>query len=164
MDKVGSFAVSNEVSLRNSFGQFRSAMTKAGEDTLKDLLEAGANESRNLAPVGHKEDKRTAKIKDSIRTIVYPGNTGAWYSTARHAASQEYGARPHVIRGDPHLRFFWEKHWRMFVPSEEYYNMPGMVTEVEHPGNPARPFLRPAYEIVTKRVMKIAKKNYGKLG
>jgi hypothetical protein len=49
--------------------------------------------------------EKTGELKSSIK-IAYKGKTmGKVVATAPHAASLEMGARPHVITGNPLLRF-----------------------------------------------------------
>jgi len=75
--------------------------------------------------------------------------------------SQETGARRHTIVGDPDLRFFWVRKGRMFIPARELDGAEGdEITVVDHPGNPAHPFLRPAYEIVMRTWMRVARRHY----
>lgn len=86
--------------------------------------------------------------------------SGHWYATARHALPQEFGATPHVITGNPNLSFWWESAGKHFVPSSVYYNMPGAVTTVNHPGHGPQPYLRPAYVQVAAQIMQVAKQEY----
>lgn len=153
-------AVSNRVIARNGIGEFIDACRKGATRTVERAVKEGADLSRTMAPVGHKADVRTIPLADSIRHRMTGATSGEWYSTARHALPQEFGAAPHPIYGNPHLRFYWEAAGRMFVPAEEFYHQPGLVTVVNHPGNPAQPFLRPAYEAVMKRVMAIARAEF----
>lgn len=153
-------AVSNRVIARNGIGQFRVACERAAERTIKRAVNDGAELSRSFAPVGPKHDERTIPLAASIKARMTGSTSGEWYSTARHALPQEFGAGPHVIAGNPHLRFFWEAAGRMFVPAEEFYHQPGLVSIVNHPGNPASPFLRPAYNQVMGRIMAIARAEF----
>lgn len=157
---AGEFAVSNRVVARNDIGRFISACETAAERTIEKAIKEGAELSRGLAPVGHKHDSRTIPLKDSIFTKMYGRTSGEWGASARHALSQEKGARPHVIVGDPDLSFYWEAKGRRFIPGAEYYQQPGLITLVNHPGNPAHPYLRPAYEIIQGRLMAIARGEY----
>lgn len=141
--------VSNRVIARNSFGRFIRECEAAGQKTVMEAVELGASLSRSLAPVGPKKDKRTVKLKDSISVKMLSSTSGVWVSSARHTLPIEKGATPHTISGD--VTFFWEKHDRMWNPGQNTIN---------HPGNAAQPFLQPAYDIVSKQVIKIADKNY----
>lgn len=152
--------VSNRVVARNAIGQFASACSAAGTATVKEAIEEGANMSRAIAPVGIKPDPRTVPLKESITAEMTGSTSGHWFSVARHALPTEFGGAPHEIVGSPGLRFFWDREGRMFEPASVYYGQPDMVTIVEHPGNPAQPFLRPAYEAVMGKIMQIAKRNY----
>lgn len=152
--------VSNRVIARNSIGRFIEACSEAAFETVQDSIKEGAKLSREMAPVGHKHDSRTIPLRDSIEWTMTGRTSGHWQATARHALPQELSAAPHEIVGSPGLRFFWEARGRMFEPAEIYYNEPGLVTVVSHPGNPAQPYLRPAYEIVMGHVMQIAAEKY----
>lgn len=152
--------VSNRVIVRNSIGQFIRECEVAAQRTVEDMIKEGARLSRAEAPVGHKHDSRTIPLKDSIKTRMTSRTSGEWYATARHAMPQEKGAAPHVITGSPDLSFYWEAAGRRFIPASVYYGEPGKVSLVNHPGNPAHPYLRPAYEVVMSRAMSFARKNY----
>ncbi len=142
-------ACSNKVVARNGFGRFTEACDEAARRTAQEAVERGAALSRTLAPIGHKVDGRTIPLRDSIFSEMTGATSGRWVSVARHALPTEYGAGPHPITGD--VSFFWERERRMWQPGENV---------IDHPGNPAQPFLRPAYEIVMAQVMDIAKRNY----
>lgn len=157
---AGGFAVSNRVVARNNIGQFIRECEVAAERTIEKAVREGAALSRTFAPVGHKPDLRTIPLKDSIYTKMFGRTSGEWGAAARHALAQEKGAGPHIIAGDPDLSFFWEAKGRRFVPASEFYHTPGLVTIVNHPGNPAHPYLRPAYEIISQRIMAIARGEY----
>lgn len=153
-------AVSNQVIARNNLGQFIADVEEAATQTVSDAIEEGAKLSREIAPRGRKDDPRTDSLVDSIKTELTGRTSGRWYSDARHALPQEFGARPHDIRGNPRLEFFWEREGRRWIPASVLYRQPGLVDVVHHPGNRPQPFLRPAYEIVQQKLMEIARKNY----
>jgi hypothetical protein len=142
--------VSNTVVMRDQFGRFRQQLIDAAEPTITELVTEGAKESIRLAPSGSKVDPRTSKLKASIRPVVFSRTSGAWIASARHALPVEYGAGPHPITG--YVLFFWDKMNRMWNPG------PNMI---QHPGNRAQPYLRPAYDIMAGRAMSIVKKHYG---
>lgn len=153
---------SNRVIARNNIGRFAAACSAAGEETVKELVEEGMKTSRSMAPTGHKADPRTTPLRDSFFTQMFSRTSGAWGNFARHALAIEKGARPHPIFGNPALGFFWEAARRRWIPAAIYYHDPGAVDVVNHPGNAAQPFLRPAYDIVSARAMQIARKHYPK--
>lgn len=134
---------------RGQWGRFTAHYSAAGEQTVRDAVEEGAQLSRDMAPVGRKHDPRTIPLKDSIEARMESRTKGSWVSTARHAAPVEFGARPHLITAN--VRFFWEAARRWWVPGEGFIN---------HPGNDAQPFMRPAYEIIKRRMAEIARRNY----
>jgi hypothetical protein len=88
-------------------------------------------------------------LKDSISAEMLSRTSGQWKATARHALPQEFGAGPHEITGD--VSFFWESEGRMWNPGD---NM------IHHPGNPAQPYLRPAYKIISGKLLSIMKRFY----
>lgn len=155
-----SFAVSSRIAYRDEMGSFISKVKAAGTATVEETIEEGARMSRDMAPIGHKPDPRTVPLRSSIFTKMLSSTQGVWFSVARHALPIEKGAVPHPIRGNPNLRFFWDKAGRMWIPGEDFYGIPGLIDHVNHPGNAADPFLRPAYDSVKRRVMRIAKKHY----
>jgi hypothetical protein len=152
---VWEVALSTRVFARNRIGQFTDECSAAGEATVSDMIDEGADLSRSLAPVGHKLDKRDVPLKESIESEMLSRTSGIWYSISGHALPIETGARAHPIPGKPGLRFWWDKEGRMFLPAPH-----GRVTVVQHPGNAAQPFLRPAYEAIMSRWSAIAKRYY----
>lgn len=145
----------NTVVVRNGFGQFISECEAAASRTVDDILDEGIDLARDLAPVGHKRDPRTVPLKDGFFKNKISRTSGVFGNFARHALAIEKGAKPHPITGAPYLRFYWESARRMWVPG-----LFGTPDVVNHPGNAAQPFLRPAYRVVMKRAMAIAKRNY----
>ena len=153
-------ATSNHVVARDRFGRFIREVEMASGETVKDLLQEGMELSRALAPVGTKRDPRTVPLRDSLFIEMTSRTQGTWGSFARHAMAIEKGGRPHIIYGNPNLGFFWEKEGREWLPAEFYYSSPGMRDFVNHPGNAAQPFLRPAYEILTGRISAKLRQNF----
>jgi hypothetical protein len=153
-------ATSNHVIARNNIGRFEAACKQAGEATVKELIDEGMKVSKAMAPVGHKYDPRTLPLKDSFFTEMRSRTSGVWGNFARHALPIEKGARPHPIFGNPALGFYWEAMRRRWIPAALYYHDPGAIDMVNHPGNRAQPFLRPAYEFVSAKAMQIARKHY----
>lgn len=141
-------AISNTVIARDTFGKFISEMQLAGEAMMKDMAEEGARLSREFAPVGHKYDSRTPSIQDSI-VATSTATSAKWICGARHGLAQEFGGRPHEITGD--VSFFWEREARDWRPGKNI---------ISHPGNPSRPFLRPAYDIVMRNWSDYARRHY----
>jgi len=142
-------AVSNRVLARNNLGRFIAECEMAARDTIEELVNEGARLSREFAPVGSKKDPRTAKIRDSIEPQVLSRTSGNWTCTARHALPQELSGAAHPQPGN--VTFFWEREGRMWVPGDNTIN---------HPGNPAHPYLRPAYEIVSGKAISVMQKHY----
>ena len=62
-----------------------------------------------------------------------------------YAKFPEEGTRPHVIRGNPTLSFYWPKMGKRVF-----------FAKVNHPGNPARPWFRPTLERWAEIVREVA--------
>lgn len=139
------------VNHRNRWGQFAAHYEHAGEQTVKDAIDEGARLSRSLAPVGTKPDPRTIPLRESIEPVMTSRTRGSWIAHARHAKPIEFGARPHPITAN--VRFWWESAGRMWIPGIGWIN---------HPGNSAQPFMRPAYQIIKRRMSEIAHRNYNR--
>lgn len=129
------------VAARNSIGQFIGACERAAAETVKQLIEDGKQRSIANAPIGHKEDPRTPTLQEGMFSEMISRTQGRWGCTARHTLPIEFGAAPHVITGNPWLYFYWEEEGRYWVPG-----LTGAPDLVNHPGNAAQPFLRPAFE------------------
>jgi hypothetical protein len=141
--------VSNRVVARSQIGQFIRDCEVAGEKTVEKAIKRGETLSKQLAPVGVKADPRTKSLRDSIESRMLSRTSGEWVATARHALPIEKGAAPHDIPGE--VSFFWENMGRNWIPGTNVIN---------HPGNAAQPYLRPAYEIVMRDIMAIARGEY----
>lgn len=155
MARAGDISVQNRVVVRNNFGQFIAECEAAGSKTVDAILDEGIEVARELAPVGHRVDKRTTPLRDSFFKNKLSRTSGVFGNFARHALAIEKGARPHPITGSPYLMFYWEAERRMWIPG-----LFGEPDVVNHPGNDAQPFLRPAYRTVMNRAMEIAKRYY----
>lgn len=148
-------AFSNRVISRDRRGRFVAAVDRRAAAMVRNMVEDGADLSRDMAPVGAKFDKRTPHLKDSIETRMTSGTAGEWYSTARHALPIEHGGKPHIMRGNPVFRFWWERMNRPWIPG--LYGEPDII---HHPGNAAQPFLRPAYEVIKRRWGQYARRHF----
>lgn len=155
MADVGDITVQNRVVVRNGFGQFISACEAAGQRTADAILEECVEEARQRAPRGPKIDRRTTPLADSFFIKKLSRTSGVFGNFARHALAIEKGARPHPITGSPYLLFYWEEARRMWIPG-----LFGEPDVVNHPGNDAQPYMRPAYRVVMKRAMDIARRHY----
>lgn len=151
---MGHVAVSNRVIARNSIGEFIAKCEEAATATVKEAVQDGAKYSKAFAP------KDTTALADSIEWRMTGATSGEWRAGTKYAMAQEKGASAHEIVGSPNLAFYWEKEGRDFIPASVYYNDPEAITVVHHPGNPAHPYLRPAYELVMSEVMSIARQKY----
>lgn len=142
-------AISSRVQMRNGTGRFAAQCSEAAARTVAKAIEEGADLSRDMAPIGGKADARTIPLKDSIESHQTGRTSGYWVATARHALPTEYGAGPHQLPGN--VSFFWEEQGRMWEPGDN---------QINHPGSPAQPYLRPAYRIVMRNIMRWAKRYY----
>jgi hypothetical protein len=142
-------AATAQMHLRNDLGQFIRDCEAAAGKTIEAAVTEGADLSRDFAPVGHKADPRTIPLKDSIEAVITSRTSGFWQATARHALPQELGAGPHGIPGN--VKFYWEEEGRWWEPGDN---------EIQHPGNRAQPYLRPAYDIIKKRLPGIMQRYY----
>jgi hypothetical protein len=150
---------------RDTLGQFLKGVEARQHRVIEKGVERGARYSRQLAPRGKPSSRKTyanrpgyVPLKNSIRTrISINGNQGYWYSIAPHAGYVEEGTAPHIIQGQ--LVFWWRGgffYWDNYrygpVGSGKQYE--NWTEEggawVRHPGTEAQPFLRPAYERLTR--------------
>lgn len=152
--------VSNRVIARNGIGRFIAECEAAATRSVEKALDEGVKLSKGFAPVGTKHDKRTPPLHAAFYTTMLGRTSGVWGNFARHALPIEKGAVPHIIRGNPALSFYWEAAGRWWVPASEFYHQPGLADVINHPGNAAQPYLRPAYTIVMRRMMDIMKQEY----
>lgn len=142
------------VSARNRLGQFIRECEMAGELTVKDMIDMGAEESRRQAPVGVKHDRRSIPLQQSIVTQMFNRTNGRWVALARHALFVEKGTRPHQIISSK-FKFFWENAGRMWIPG--LFQDPDVIN---HPGTEPQPFLEPAFNKVMLRWREVAKRRY----
>lgn len=142
-------ATTPRVITRNNLGQFARDCERAAGESVKDMIEEGAELSRGFAPTGHKGDPRTVTLKAGMYTKMLSRTQGIWGNMARHALPIETGAAPHEIPGN--VSFFWEREGRMWIPGTNIIN---------HPGNAAQPFLRPAYRIIARKSTDIMRRHY----
>lgn len=148
-------ALSGHVVARNSIGRFIEACERAATETVKQLIEDGEQRSRDLAPVGSKDDPRTVTLQAGMFHEMLSRTQGRWGCAARHALPIEFGAAPHVIQGNPWLSFFWESEGRDWIPG-----LTGEPDIVNHPGNAAQPFLRPAFQEVKAEASAVMRAKY----
>lgn len=142
-------AMTSRVVARNGIGRFISECEMAARSTIEETVKEGEKLSKGFAPTGSKPDPRTPTLRAGMFSEVLSRTSGRWGCRARHALPIELSAGPHPIPG--HVRFFWDRAGRWWVPG---------TNEINHPGNAAQPFLRPAYEIMMSRVMSIAAQHY----
>lgn len=148
---MSGLAVSNHVVVRDDFGRFIKACNDAAAKVVDDAIDTGVALSAGYAPTGYRADPRTAKLHDSFFAERISRTQGYWGNDARHALFVEFGTNAHPISG--HLEFFWEKYFRMFIPS-------GEIDTVQHPGTHEQPYLRPAYKVVQGMIPGMMRKYY----
>lgn len=140
---MGGFEITMHVGLRDEMGRFIAACDEAATKTVEDLISQGAAMSRALAPVD------TGALSGSIESHMISSRSGQWGPHVKYAMPQEFGAGPHGLPGN--VSFFWENQGRMWKPGPN---------EINHPGNPPHPYLRPAYEAVMGNAISVAAANY----
>jgi HK97 gp10 family phage protein len=140
---------------RSNIGRFISEMEMAGQQTTEEMVRQGAAAAKRNAPVGSRPDRRSIPIRESIYWVMRGRTQGSFGASARHAIFQEKGTRPHTMVGNPTFHFFWENMGRWWVPGAY-----GEIDYINHPGNPAQPFLEPALLSVMARWRRIAARYY----
>lgn len=146
-------AMTNEAIYRDESGQFISALETGATEAVKEAIMRGEDLSKGFAPKGKKPDPRTQSLSDSIDSVMLSSTKGVWFATARHALPIEKGARPHPIGATDAgaLSFFWEREGRDWVTPP--------YQPVQHPGNRAQPYLKPAYRIIARELIDICKRH-----
>jgi hypothetical protein len=152
---MAGIGISNHVVLRDSFGRFKAAVGNAAADSIDEAIDLGERLSFERAPVGEKTDLRSVPLRSAFFKERTSRTQGYWGNAARHALFVEYGTVSHPIYGHPFLRFYWDNAGRNWVPG-----LFGTPDVVNHPGTPAEPYLRPAYDIVKSRLLDIMKRHY----
>lgn len=127
-----------EMHLRDEFGQFMAACDQAATDSVEDAIRAGADISRQLAPV------QTGRLRGDIDSEMISSRSGKWGSGLKYAMPQDQGAGPHPITGNPWLRLQSGR----------------VVHKVRHPGNPATRFIERAGDVLMGRINGILERNY----
>lgn len=148
-------AFAGHVAARNDLGQFIAACERAATETVRELIEDGERRSIELAPVGSKHDERTVTLQAGMFSEMISRTQGRWGCAARHALPIEFGAAPHVIMGNPWLYFFWEEQGRDWIPG-----LTGAPDIINHPGNAAQPFLRPAFAEIKGEASAVMRSKY----
>ena len=107
-----------------------SAVEKAVKDEIEDTANNVEMTAKNLVPVD------TGALRNSINST----GSGLSYEISAntdYAAPIEYGASPHIIKGNPYL--FWD-------------DSIGAVKEVMHPGNKAYLYMSTAFDSHTENI------------
>lgn len=145
---------SNQVILRNSFGQFIRECEAAAEATVQEMVDDGAKVAAGLAP------KRTGRLAASIKGFMLSRTSGVWGTNLKYAAPQEFGAAPHEITA--YVSFFWDKVGRMWLHPDQYLYQFGHfgADPINHPGNPATHYMQQSWAIMSPRFVELAKKYY----
>lgn len=110
--------------------RLRSAKTNVRRVVMSEMDKAADDvkmKMRELAPVD------TGNLRDSIRVIKIAGTYEIGPINVPYARAQEYGAKPHVIVAAPGKVLVFR------VGGQTRY-----ATKVNHPGNKAQPYIRPA--------------------
>lgn len=138
-----------------NLGRYASSVDERTRRAANAIGREGVKMAREAAPSGppRADYARRARVKDSIGYERLGMTRVRWFIKGGQryaaAAAQETGAGGHIIRGNP-LHFFWERQGR-WVKTEQ----------VQHPGNPAQPFLQKSYEAMNGgRAVAIARKYF----
>lgn len=120
--------LTNSVTVRDHTGRFLDRYQEKKRRGLEELMKAGAKRARELAPF------QTGRLASTIR---YSTGTsgGSWSVGTGYWGPQEFGARPHSMRGD--VTFYWQREARFWRSGDNIIN---------HPGNPAVHFMRRSFE------------------
>jgi hypothetical protein len=116
---------------------------------MRDMAEDGAAVVAHARAEGHQGRPAHPALRRRYHGGSSTATSAHWEANARHALAQEKGGRPHEQTG--WVNFFWEKEGRDWEPGPN---------RIHHPGNPAHPYLRPAYEIIMGRWMEYARRYY----
>ena len=139
---------------KDNFGRFASRMDEAAMQSLLDILDVGQEAAQAAAPSGphsgEHHDGARPRLVDNIQQAMVSATSGVVYIDAVNALSQEFGAAPHVISGNPDLVFWWKKEGKLFVGPT-----------VNHPGNEPRPFMEEGFFAMDEAAEDIIQANYG---
>lgn len=151
---MSDLVVSNEIAIRNKWGQFTNRMSLGALTAIKKLETIGVTAAKRAVPV------KSGRLRDSIDPVrITSTRTIAITANMPYAMYQEKGTRPHTISGNPDLRFYWQKKGRMYEPASSM-GYPGAVSTVTHPGNPATNYLMTAYETMKRRSKYVIRQSY----
>lgn len=112
-----------------------SKMDTAAWGALEDLREIGIEAAKEAMPghsyasSGDHHGPGRPPIHESLHSEHFGRTINIWIEDV-NALSQEFGAAPHEIHGNPMLKFYWEK-------EEVLFRGP----MVNHPGNDPQPFM-----------------------
>lgn len=130
--------VTSHVQFRDEFGRFALAIHEGAEAAIVQAAQRGAFLAAVLAP------KRTFRLAGSIEPFA-GGMQGGWTVSTPYAMAQEKGAGPHPI-GAP----------GQVLAGDGFGPVRGPVM---HPGNPAVHYMKRSYDIVSKELLSILRRN-----
>lgn len=128
-----------EVHLRDNFGAFIAACDAAATRSVQEAMVEGTRVARAMAPSGpaRQDYGRRPKLKANIWGHMISSRSARIVATPGHALPQEKSAGPHPIP-----------------------NAFGRGITVQHPGNAAQPYLRPALAAIARMLPPVMKRNY----
>lgn len=151
---MGTLVVSRQLTVRDRSGAFIADCAGAASKSIAEAIQQGAAISRSMAPV------KTGTLAGSIAPVQLSRTTGVWGTDIFYAMYQEKGAGPHEIPS--RVSFYWERMGRQWMWPETYLIKTGFpgADPINHPGNPAQPFLEPAYDMMKHKLVRIMAKYY----
>ncbi len=144
---MGAIHVSPEIRYRDRSGQFLAECDGAAAEAVKATGEEGKSIAMAMAPVGSEPDERDIPIVAGLEFYMTGATSGVIVSKSGHSLPQEFGAGPHSIG----------------APGQYLHNPFNQFSArgpVQHPGNPAQPFLRPAYNVIRRKMTEIMARFY----
>ena len=112
--------------MSNTLNDLRYQLKSKAQRAARRMATSGEADLQRTGPVDTGDLSRSTSV-----TYTQSRNRVVWdvVVDVPYAKAQAFGARPHVIRGNPTLRFYWGK-----VGKVVYF------PKVNHPGNPANPW------------------------
>lgn len=140
--------VSPEIRYRSETGRFLAECDGAAAAAVQAVGERGARMAKRLAPSSSFPEPRGGKLRPGISFYMTGGMVGVIASTARHTLAIERGASAHQIGAPGQLLANKQKDWGP------------RIGPVNHPGNDAQPFLKPAYAMIRSRMIDVMRDFY----
>ena len=118
------------------------ALAKSGGTGLAGSIKTTFDEKKNQAFVGVHRGAKTSGGKDLVNV----------------ALIHEFGTKPFAIKVTDSMRkFFW---WAHFKTGGRIQPLKSTTTVINHPGVPARPFIRPTIEAIRPQIQAILREAF----